>query len=75
MSSRDTAKYALLSAASGALAGAIGATAASGQHPIIKGALVTGAIGGVLALLEVAFVTDPNAPKQVGASGAPLRFP
>jgi ammonia channel protein AmtB len=67
-------KYALYSVASGALSGAIGASAATGAHPILKGALITGAISGACALFLVA-VTSPE---QIGVGNGPprqLRFP
>ncbi len=74
MNASGVAKYALLSAASGALAGAIGAATASGRHPIWRGTLITGAVGGTLALVRVALVSDPNA-AQIGTSGPPRSFP
>jgi Flp pilus assembly protein protease CpaA len=71
----DVAKYALLVAGGWAVSGAIGSAASSGPHPILKGALYSGVIGGVVALLHVALVEDPNSTRQVGTSGAPGRLP
>jgi hypothetical protein len=64
----------LSSAVSGAIAGAIGASAASGDHPVLRGALVTAAVNGVLTLI---FAAGADSIKQVGTSGPPrqLRFP
>lgn len=64
----------LSSAISGAVAGGIGASAATGNHPVIKGALFTAAVNSILTLV---FAAGAESTKQVGASGPPqqLRFP
>ncbi len=68
---RNVAQAALLAAAGGALYGAIGSASASGTHPVLRGAAISGVVSGVLALGWMAILTDPNAP-QVGTGGAPL---
>lgn len=69
----------LTSAISGAIAGGIGASAASGEHPVLRGALVT---AGVNALLTLVFTAGADSakplPASAGVSGcarAELRFP
>ena len=62
------------SAISGAIAGGIGASAATGNHPIIKGALFTAAVNSILTLV---FAAGAESTKQVGTNGSlqQLRFP
>lgn len=69
-----TGKYVLSSAVSGMLGGAIGASAASGNHPVIKGALVTGTVSALMALV---FAAGAESAKQVGTNAPPqqLRWP
>jgi hypothetical protein len=63
-------------AAGYAVSGAIGAAVAnaSNGHPVIKGALASGAIGAIISLV---YWAGTQMPEQVGTSGPPrqLRFP
>jgi hypothetical protein len=70
------AGYVVGSAVAGTIAGAVGASFATGGHPSVKGALATGAVYAVLATIVVA--TDSITFKPAGAlSGPPpsLRWP
>jgi hypothetical protein len=73
----------LTSAVSGAIAGGIGASAASVEHPVLRGALVTGAVNALLTLIFTAGA-ESTKPLSPGVSGLPanwcgtraeLRFP
>lgn len=68
--------YVLSSAISGMVGGAIGGAAGSGSsHPVIKGALVTGAVSAFVALVFAAGADSSGSlpPSSSGVSG--LRFP
>lgn len=67
--------YVVSSAISGMIGGAIGASAATGNHPVLKGALVTGAVSALTALVFAAGA-EAAKPLPAGVSGPPsLRFP
>jgi hypothetical protein len=67
--------YVLSSAISGMVGGAIGGAAGAGSdHPVIKGALVTGAVSALVALIFAAG-TDAKLPASSGVSGLQPRFP
>jgi len=62
------AGYIVTNLIGGAVAGAIGAAAGeNADHPVLKGAIVTGLISGAIGAVLIAVSTP--APKQVGTSG------
>ena len=69
----------LVSGIGGMIPGAIGAAVAdsAGSHPILKGALVTGAFNALLTLVFASGIEAAQQTKQVGTNGPPrqLRFP
>lgn len=63
------------SVVNGMVAGAIGGWAASdARHPVIKGALVTGAISGVATAILMAGYDAGRGTGQVSGAPAPLRI-
>jgi hypothetical protein len=69
------AGYVVLNGIGGMIAGAIGASFASGDHPVAKGALATGITYSLISTVLIA--TDSIGFKSPGVSGPPqpLRFP
>ena len=65
----------MLSALGGAMYGAIGAgIGQDARHPILKGAIITGLIGGSLSAVAIAVSSSDQ--KQIGTSGlSNPRFP
>ena len=58
--------------ASGALYGAIGASVGrDADTPVLKGAVVSGLVGGTLATVAWALIVGRQAEQQLAASGAP----
>lgn len=63
--------YVTGSAVGGVIAGTVGAAFATGNHPVVKGALATGAVYAFLATVLVATDSLPGL-KPAGAVNGPL---